>query len=273
MSRTTGFRARLARRRNPQNYFEQTHSSPWWIVRYAHRQRFDTALELVLSSRPTVVVDYGAGDGMFVDDLLRGDGHRPELVIAFDPLPLMLDRIAERLEGHPEADRVVICGTLDEVDQALAGRPVDVCVALEVLEHLTLRPRRAFYDFAARHLAADGSLVLGLPVEIGPAVIVKELGRRALKGRKSSYTWPELFKRAVGRTRPDPDRFDAAEPEDFFAYHTGFDHRYVLAELADDYRIAQRRPTPVRFAPAWLFNQEVTVRAVPRRSPGDRGPK
>jgi hypothetical protein len=121
-----------------------------------------------------------------------------------------------------------------------------------------------YYDLAAKHLAPDGCLIVDVPVEYGPALLVKELARQLLKGRPPAYPLRELLLRSVGRTTRDPARFDRDGSTRFISTHSGFDHRHLLEEVAVDYRVVERRNTPLRWAPSWAFNQEVIFRAVSR---------
>jgi hypothetical protein len=252
--------------RRPTTYAESTHASPWWIVRYAHLQRFEASVEMMRATRPRVLVDWGAGDGHVLQMLLERPDP-PEVVIAYEPFEGMRDLLAA--QPAAQAGRLQLAATPEEAEALLAGRPVDVLACLGVIEHLHLADRRPLYDFARRNLAADGSLVLGLPVEIGPAVLVKEAGRRLLKKRAPEYSTGALLARSIGRTRPDPARFDDDGSTGFIQMHRGFDHRYAIREVEEHgYQVAGRRRSPLRWAPAWLFNQELVVRARPVRLPG-----
>jgi hypothetical protein len=244
--------------RAPTSYAEATHASPFWIVRYAHRRRYEVAVSLIRQAAPRVVVDWGAGDGYVLGELLTGPAP-PELVLAFEPGERMQALLEERRRTLDLGDRLRWFGTIEEIERFLDGRPVDVLACLGVLEHLPLQPRRDFYGFASRNVARDGTVLLDLPVEYGPAVVVKELGRRVLKARPPEYSLRELAARSVGRTRRDPRRFDDDGATGFIQTHQGFDHRQILGEMAPDFEVVEQRGTPLEWAPAWAFNQEVLV--------------
>jgi hypothetical protein len=248
----------LRLRRAPTSYAEATHGSPFWIVRYAHRRRYEVAVSLIREARPKVVVDWGAGDGYVLGELLTGP-EPPELVLAFEPGHRMQPLLEERRRSLDLGDRLRWFTTIDEIERFLDGRPIDVLACLGVLEHLPLQPRRDFYEFAARTVAPDGMVLLDLPVEYGPAVVVKELGRRVLKGRPAEYRLRELAARAVGRTHRDPRRFDDDASTGFIYTHQGFDHRQIVGEMAPDFEVDAQRGSPLEWAPAWAFNQEVLV--------------
>jgi hypothetical protein len=212
-------------------------------------------------TRPEVLVDWGAGNGHVLQMVLDEPGPL-ELAIAFEPYEGMRALLAE--QPAVKSGLLQIAGTPEEARDLLGGRRIDVLSCLGVLEHLPLAWRRVFYGFARDHLADDGSLVLGLPVEIGPAVLVKEGARRLLKGRPPEYEPRALVARSVGRTRPDPARFDDDGSTGFIQMHQGFDHRYLIDEVVGHgYRVTARKRSPLGWAPAWFFNQELLVRACP----------
>jgi SAM-dependent methyltransferase len=204
------------------------------------------------------VVDWGAGDGYVLGELLTGP-EPPELVLAFEPGERMQALLEERRRSLELGDRLRWFRTIEDIEGFLDGRPIDVLACLGVLEHLPLQPRREFYEFAARTVAPDGIVLLDLPVEYGPAVVVKELGRRVLKGRPAEYRLRTLAARAVGRTRRDPRRFDEDGSTGFIYTHQGFDHREIVGELAPHFEVAAQRGSPLERAPAWAFNQEVLI--------------
>jgi SAM-dependent methyltransferase len=221
-------RARLGRRAprvdyRELSYAEQTHASPHWIVRYAHEQRAKVAVEMALATGPAVVIDWGTGDGLVIERLLDASDGTLELLIAYEP-GTNTDPLRDRLARHPLGARVRVCGTVDEVIEALAGRKIDVLACLGVLEHLPYAARQPYYDVARDHLAPGGCLLIDVPVEYGPALLVKEVARRLLKGRPPDYSTRELLRRAVGRTDPDPERFDRHGSSEFIASHSRFDH-------------------------------------------------
>lgn len=246
------------------SYAEQTHGSRFWIVRYAHERRAAVAAEMILHTKPAVVIDWGTGDGFVIEGLLDRADTSLELMIAYEPGVEMARLLRDRLGAHRLGDRVRVCDTPSAVIEALDGRLIDVFACLGVLEHLPLTTRRVYYRVAAKYLAPEGCLIIDVPVEYGPALLVKELARRFLKGRPPAYPLRELLLRSIGRTTRDPARFDDTGSTRFITTHRGFDHRHLIDEVSTDYRVVERRNTPVRWAPAWAFNQEVIFRAVSR---------
>ncbi|MDQ2648600.1 MAG: class I SAM-dependent methyltransferase [Actinomycetota bacterium] len=255
------------KQRQPSNYAEATHGSPWWIVRYAHEQRASVAVEMLRAGRPRTVLDWGTGDGRVLE-LLLDQPDPPELVLAYEPGEVMQGLLAEAKARHPLGDRIAVFGTVAELEKFLDGAKIDVIACLGVLEHLPLAPRREFYEFAQRYVSPTGSVLIDVPVEIGPAVLLKEAARVVLKGRPREYSTRDLLRRTFGRTSRDPERFADDDSDHFLGWHRDFDHRHLIEEMEQSYTVVERRNTPLRFAPSWLFNQEVLFRARPRSSAG-----
>ncbi len=248
--------------RKPQTYREATYESPWRLIRYAHLNRLDTAIELITASRPKVVVDYGAGDGELVAQLLRDPrAASVELAISYEPLTIKLELAEERFTKEP---RAAAAGSFDQIDDRLDGRATDVVSCLGALEHFPLVERQRFYLFCARRLSPHGRVVIDVPVEIGPSLVIKTLGRRVLKRRGREYARGELIRAVFGAETIDPDRFDPDSNVEFLFTHKGFDHRPFLRELDDFQDVIDVTPTPVRWLPGWLCNQEMLLLSRPR---------
>jgi hypothetical protein len=253
-----GERIKALAKKRPQDYAEQTYASPYWLVRYPHRKRFSKATELLLSGRPRVLFDYGAGDGEWIARLLESPGADSiALAVAYDPTPRQLIRARERLASY--GDRVRVSGDLAEAERSLGGQAIDAIACLGVLEHLSLRERHRFYRFCAEHLSSGGACVMDVPVEIGPTLLVKQFGRRVLKGWPKGYTLSELIKPVLGFRVRDPERFDPDREDGWIQAHIGFDYREMRDELAQWMTIERSVPTPMKTLPPWLFNQEVLI--------------
>ncbi|MHB8467867.1 MAG: SAM-dependent methyltransferase [Acidimicrobiales bacterium] len=259
---------RGARRQRPQSYAERTYASPYWIVRYPHRRRFELAASMVLEARPSTILDYGTGDGELLIGLLRHPDCPPSLrAIAYEPVTEMRGVLRSRLAEEGLSDRIEVAASLEEIPDASC----DVMTCMNVLEHMTLPNRYIFFEFSCRALRPDGRVVLDVPVEFGPAILVKNLGRRILKADGKEYTVGESVAASLGRTNFDPHRYDPQAGKDYIFTHKGFDHRLFVRELAGWYEVDRIVRSPVTWLPA-LANQEVIILAHPRghRGEGDQ---
>lgn len=242
---------RLFQPRTPRNYQEQTYSSPYWIVRYPHQMRLRAASEAVLDHHPEVLLDYGAGDGhllfTLVDAGFAGD------IVAYEPDAQFRAQLDAEARRRGLQDRIAITAQRSD----LLG-PYDFVCCLGVLEHMPLPERRSFYDLCRGALAPGGRVLIDVPVEVGPTLLVKSLIRMVLKGRYKEYRWSEILRYGLGGRIYDASRYDKDDTRTWVHDHKGFDYRLLERELIEDgFTIVARRPTPFRRLPAPLFNQEV----------------
>lgn len=245
----------MPRRKRPTNYAEQTHASSNLLIRYAHLSRFRIAEQLCAATNMTSVLDWGAGDGYFLEELLRSHPTAgSSFVGAFDPDYQMVDCLTQRFVDSPT--NVSIFQDLASLERELQSRSLQLSLVtnFEVMEHMNFRNRSIFYTFLRRYLTEDGKCVLSVPVEIGPTVVIKELGRVFWKGRTREYTTTELLKTALGRPTSDFGRFDKECNEPYIHYHTGFDYRMLAKELSEEFVVEQVIASPIRALPPWMAN-------------------
>jgi SAM-dependent methyltransferase len=247
----------------PDTYAARTIESPYWLIRYAHRKRYELVSSIALESKPEVVLDYGAGNGAMFISILSDPRCSPTMrALAFEPW--YAENLKKELAEHPQPEQSArIEVATSELD--VADDECDVVVCGGVLEHITLGQRYEFYDFARRILRPGGRVVIDVPVELGPAVLIKNLGRRVLKSYPSEYTMRELIAAACCRTVFDPQRFDPRMPSnEFFESHKGFDHRLVAQEMREcGFKIERKVSSPVPWLSANLANQEIILVGTP----------
>ena len=242
----------------PATYAERTYNSPHRLVRYAHRRRYDLVRMATLETNPDVVLDYGCGEGEMLLSLLSDATSSPDLhAIAFEPW--WTRNLNRRLEDYPDRS-VTKRITVAVAESDVATGMCDVVCCAGVLEHITLAERFRFYEFAKRVLRQGGRVVIDVPVELGPAVLIKTVGRRVLKHYDSEYSRRELLRAAVGCTQFDSRRYDPRLGDDFFVSHKGFDHRLLAQEMETwGFTIEHVVNSPVPWLPATLVNQEVII--------------
>lgn len=240
-------------RHMPRDYAEQTYSSPYRIVRYAHQERFRRAVDAVTETGPESILDYGGGDAYFVLELCRRAASPPRRVVVYEPLESMANQAEEQLanlRGELDVDIIVVRERSELVHQIF-----DAITCLGVLEHAPLMERYAFYETVDRTLAPAGRCVIDVPVEVGPSLVIKHFGRTLLKGREAEVSPHELFHRAAGRTVFDPARFDPTNNR-WVHFHSGFDHRILAQELRNRFEVLCSFGSPLRHVPPMFGNQE-----------------
>ena len=250
---------RFIRQRLPSNYHEQTYESPYWFVRIPHQMRFRTARDAVLSRAPTSLLDYGAGDGKLILDLIDA-GLTTENVVAYEPSEGVQSDLRATLEARGLSGRVRVVGDRTALDV----ESFDFIACLNVLEHMPLPERQSFYCVCDNTLQRDGSIFIDVPVEIGPTLLIKNATRVLLKGRTREYDGSTLLRLAAGAKMYDPSRFDPTDTRTFINKHRGFDYRLFREELSYRFEIVDELRSPFPGLPAWLGNQEVYFHATRR---------
>jgi SAM-dependent methyltransferase len=243
----------------PSTYAERTFDSPYWLIRYAHLRRYAAVVSLIVEANPATILDYGAGDGSMIISLLNHPKCSASLkVIAFEPWDTTPSNILKRVAASGHDGRVDAVLALD----AIPDQACEVLTCGGVLEHLTLSERFKFYEFARRALRPGGRVLIDVPIELGPSVLIKTFGRRVLKRDPPEYTLRETLAAVAGLTVFDPERFDPDSTVDFFVTHKGFDYRLLKKELAGQgFLVEGQTNSPIRWLPALLANQEVIISA------------
>ncbi len=233
-------------------YAAGTHQSPHWIVRYPHQKRFALAVKAMAPTAGLRILDYGAGDGYLFTAL--ADAH-PKLemdAVGYEPVP----KYADLFRSSPRPASRLNIELLTNLDEA-AAQSFDVITCMAVLEHLPLPERQRFYETCERLLRPGGRVVIEVPVELGPSVVVKDLGRKILKGREFENPPKQMLALAVGQRMFDPARFDPDSNSTWIQDHEGFDYRLFARELNRRFRVIDTFGTPLPKLPPWLGNQEV----------------
>lgn len=218
------------------------------LLRWSHGSRFRVARELVAPHAGRRLLDYGCGDGTFlsmVRDLF------PDAVGAEVDAALAAEAAA-RFAGEPGL-RFVHTGALVAEKDASFG----VAVCMEVLEHCTPDAVDRVLADLRRLVANDGTVIVSVPVETGPALVGKQLyralaARRGLEGyrERETYTPGELAKMLVagGGTRIERPVYHSQFPSgeaNVYHGHKGFNWRALRRRLADDFIIRETRFSPV----------------------------
>ena len=194
-------------------YSQWTTGSRSAIKRFAHNARIDRAIDLLALEPGDRILDYGMGDGMLLRRIhQRQPGAR---LCGFEP------RISQEAEAGT-ADIATLDGIYDSVEPLGDFGPTKIA-CLEVLEHL----RPAELDFALssfrRLLARGGLVVASVPVEIGPASVVKNAIRVAINQPHRGINPRNVMLSLFGLT----GRIERDLEEPYIASHIGFDYRVV----------------------------------------------
>ena len=191
------------------SYAQQTIDSPNPVVRYAHRSRMRRSLELALTRLGSgKLLDYGCGSGVFLAEVLA---RHPGRAVGYEPF------MAERADtGLP------IHATLEPIERS---GPYSVVTLFETIEHLTAPELESFLELCGRLLPTGGGILMSAPIEIGPALLVKDLNRSGWGARQSEHRLLELL--GAGLLG-----IPARRAEDVKTSHRGFDFRRARTALS-----------------------------------------
>jgi hypothetical protein len=140
--------------------------------------------------------------------------------------------LAERFADTPNVELV------DGIDDFPAGSANGITV-LEVFEHLPDHVMAIELKRIERLLAPSGSLVITVPIEVGPASLCKNLARLASRTTHAG-TGPATVLRATAGLPIERAR------DDYILSHVGFDHRRTLRVLQSaGWKVAARATSPL----------------------------
>jgi SAM-dependent methyltransferase len=229
------------------------------LIAWSHGSRFRLGRRLTERYRGQRLLDYGCGDGTF-------------LALAYDLFPEAVGADVDPQQTHDCTHRFSELPGLSFVltDDLRAGRHTHaygLVVCMEVLEHCVEENLHRVLSDLRRLVTPDGTVIISVPIEIGPSLIFKQLGRAAAGWRalgdykyREKYTWRELWKmvfagkqtaisRPVFRSDFAPDR------PNWFHGHKGFNWRALRLRLEMDFVVAATRFSPLGKMCGFLSSQ------------------
>lgn len=239
------------------SYAELTREDPNACKRWLQARRIAQAIALIPAGARRVV-DYGGGDGEVSARLARA---RPGIeLLCFEPTPSLREEARARLAG--------VAGAALAADEAeLTDGWADAALCLEVFEHLPPIETRAAAATLARVLRPGGTLVVGVPVEVGPAALVKGAFRRGRRPHDYDGRPGAIVQAALGRAPRSRPVVEIAPGRPYHPHHLGFDHRRLVRELKLSFTIVARIGSPFGRALPGLSPELYIVAMKPRPSP------
>jgi 2-polyprenyl-3-methyl-5-hydroxy-6-metoxy-1,4-benzoquinol methylase len=190
------------------NYDAQTINARNPLARFAHRNRIRRSLALALARMGSgKLLDYGCGSGVFVSEVVA---RHPGCAVGYEPY--MTERARASLPIFDSRAEVELYG------------PYNLITLFETIEHLSEEELGSFLELAERVLTPRGGILISAPIEIGPALIFKDLNRFALRRKQSEHRLLELLKAAILG-------IPARRAENLKTSHRGFDFRRVRNDL------------------------------------------
>lgn len=236
------------------------------LIGWSHERRFRTARRMVEPYAGRRLLDYGCGDGTFlamVHDLFP-DSTGAEID------PVLVKDARERFRALAGIE-FAHTGALDATPPASFG----VVTCMEVLEHCTAEMADSVLVRIRRLAAPDAAVIVSVPVETGPALLVKQAARAAagLRGisgyqDRERYSPGELARMLAGGRGASVDRpvyetrFADGSPNRYHG-HKGFNWRALAGRIEQDFRIVQTRFSPVPLLGP-LLNSQAWFLCTPR---------
>lgn len=219
-------------------YDAATINSPNPLARYAHRTRVRRSLGYVRARLDGGrVLDYGCGSGVMVAALVD---ERPGCAVGYEPF------MAERCRpGLP------IYATREELRRE---GPFATVTLFETIEHLSDDELGVFLADCQELLAPAGAILVSAPIEVGPALFLKESHRFLLRFRPSEHRPLEFLKASLFGV-------PARRAPDIKTSHRGFDFRRAMQSLARRgwrTEVLAYGPLPIG---TWYGNSQVFFRA------------
>lgn len=226
------------------------------LTRLAHRSRFSVVLDAIGSTRYTKALDFGCGDGW----LLRTAYDRGIITsgIGVDLAPNM---ISEAQANFADAPGFLFCQP-QEISEKVLPQSCDLIFCTETLEHVE-NPEKVL-DLILPYCQSDAKIVISVPIEIGPSLIAKQIGRyfANLKGGYGyeRYRPSELFTAAFfWNASSFPSSHSTQTPH---KAHKGFDYRKLYALLQQKVKIERQLFSPFPWLGNWLNSTVVWICSV-----------
>jgi SAM-dependent methyltransferase len=228
------------------------------LLSWSHRRRFETALALVAPGAGRPLLDYGCGDGTFL--AMACDRFPGSVGLEVDPG--LVTTCRERF-GQLGGLRFMLV----EESDALAAGSFGVVMCTEVLEHCPPDAVDAVLARVRRLVAADGLVVISVPVETGLPLVVKQTARAVAAWRVSSdyrhrehYTMGEFARMLAPGDRTTVERpvyetrFASGAPNRYHG-HKGFNWRAMRRRIGETFTVVETRFSPVPWLGPQLASQ------------------
>ena len=227
------------------------------LIAWSHQSRFDYGIKLAERCYNQVILDYGCGDGTFLNMLKHSD-HPPLKSVGAEITDKLIQDCISRLGSDDEME----FRSIESLKTKEHDHRFDAIFCMEVLEHV-VEPLPILEDFR-RWLKPDGRLIISVPVETGPALLVKQVARRIAGWRGlgdypgfDPYTFKELFLGLVAGTkqhiRRPIHRNEAAGYESHD--HKGFNWKYLRSLIEKNFIVESVHGTPLSWAPIGCCSQ------------------
>jgi 2-polyprenyl-3-methyl-5-hydroxy-6-metoxy-1,4-benzoquinol methylase len=239
----------------PQGHYAQRQlGSRLAVVRWSHAARFRQAVALTEGRHGEKLLDYGCGDGTFIG-LVAGT------FISCVGADISADQVEDCESRFAEVPNVTFC-LVPELAGDQHSRQYGIVTCMETLEHCLERTVEVVLADLNRLCAPNGTVVISVPIETGPAFLMKYFGRkfaawRGLReyGTYETYSPRDAVRMLFASEGTVVDRPVYGGPESPYHSHYGFNWRQLRMKIAQVFGIERTLFSPLRFSGGWFSSQ------------------
>jgi SAM-dependent methyltransferase len=187
------------------------------------------------------LLDFGCGDGLFLNILNRTNTSRGRTLTGYDPY----------MEPMPN-NSIGIVRDWKEVEQ---NAPYDYVTCFEVLEHFSpINQKNALMQMSSV-LTDNGLLIISVPIEKGIPSVVKNILRKSMR-HNETFLYKDIYSinNILRSFRSKP--FLAFRNRDGFLPHLGFYYTDLEAIFSQTFDIVEKSFSPFPFL-GYSFNSQV----------------
>lgn len=238
------------------HYAKKQLRNPLGLIRWSHRARFAKALKLASDSRGKRLLDFGCGDATFLA-LLADSPDAPAAGVGAEIETGVVQSNRDRFATRKSLSFVLqseLSGT-EHVGQ------YDAVTCMEVFEHV--ENQDAYLDLFVRLLRPGGKVIISVPVEIGPAVVLKQAARQVAGWMGAAhypgvapYSWSDLSRSVFAGSTQHVERPLHRDADGFASYcHKGFNWKVLRTKIAQRFTVTSTQASPVSWLPPGLNSQ------------------
>ena len=227
------------------------------LISWSHHRRFEVGLRLARQFAGKRVLDYGCGDGSFLAMLMQSRAH-PNVAVGVEIDSQVVADCSARFSVQAGLT-FILEGELERPQHRGA---FDAVICMEVLEHMVeIEP---VLDKFTQLLAPEGLLLVSVPIETGPPLLVKQAARRFAGWRgigdypgTSSYSMGELAASlfASGKRQHITRPIHTSASGGQFHDHKGFNWMMLREMLCSKFCLEQTKASPVAWLSPFLASQ------------------
>jgi len=214
------------------------------FVRWFFYHRFQKALEAAGQSPGARVLEFGCWQGYFLPSLLKNYG---EVWAVDNDACSLVEKVPEyfttlqmaRALCQAEAAAMARLRLIKADGSHLPFRRggFDLIFCLDTLPFITGEAKQSTLLEFGRILRPGGRLIISLPIEMGPVLLLRQALRRLSGAWRDRYSWRELLRAVCFRTAAH------ARPAEF-ANLKGYEYREDLAQIAAHFMVQSLRFLP-----------------------------